>query len=198
MQTLLHIQSSLFGNEGQSSRLASEFTEQWLRQHPGARVIHRDLAAEPVPHLDLARFQAFTTSAPERTAAQQEVDAYSLALIQELQAADVIVLGVPMYNFSIPSQLHTWFDHVARGGITFRHSEAGPEGLLKDKQAHVFITRGGVYGEGHVQTQYLRQFLGFLGIEDLRFVHAEGLALAKLRNDSLAQARRSIDSLLAA
>lgn len=197
MATLLKIQSSLFNGKGQSSALAGQLAERWLSQHPGGKIITRDLAADPVPHLDLERFQAFITAPDERTPEQQQVVAYSDVLIDELKNADVIVLAVPMYNFSVPSVLRSYFDHIARAGITFRYTANGPEGLIQGKKAYVFITRGGVYGEDHSQTLYLRQFLGFIGITDVEIIHAEGLAMnenAKLK--SLTEAQGKITQLL--
>lgn len=199
MATLLKIQSSLFNGQGQSSALASQFAGRWLAQNPGGKVITRDLAADPVPHLDLERFQAFIAAPNERTPAQQQAVEYSDALIDELKNADVIVLAVPMYNFSVPSVLRAYFDHIARAGVTFHYTANGPEGLIKGKKAYVFITRGGVYGEDHSQTQYLRQFLGFIGITDVEIIHVEGLAMnegAKLK--SLTEAQGKITQLLAA
>src|SRR5690606_30990602 len=160
MSTLLKIQSSLFHGQGQASTLANAFVEKWQAQHPEGTVISRDLAEEPVPHLSLARFQAFTTAPDERTDEQRQVVAYSDTLIEELKNADVIVFGIPMYNFNVPSTLHTYFDHIARAGVTFRYTEKGPEGLIKGKKAYAFISRGGVYGEDHSQTSFIRQFLG--------------------------------------
>jgi FMN-dependent NADH-azoreductase len=199
MTTLLKIQTSLFKSQGQSSVLADRFAERWFAQHSDGKIISRDLAADPVPHLSLERFQAFITAPGERTPEQQDAVAYSDTLIEELKSADVIVLGVPMYNYSVPSVLRAYFDHIARAGVTFRYTANGPEGLLQGKKAYVFITRGGVHGEEHSQTQYLRQFLGFLGITDVEIVHAEGLALnegAKLK--SLSEAQGRISQLLAA
>lgn len=199
MATLLKIQSSLFGNQGQSSTLINRFAERWLAQHPGGSIINRDLAAEPVPHLDLERFQAFITAPNERSPEQQQTVAYSDALIAELKSADVIVLGVPMYNFSVPSVLRAYFDHVARAGVTFSYTANGPEGLIKGKKAYVFITRGGVHGAEHTQTKYLREFLGFIGIADVEIIHAEGLSLnADSRLKSLNEAQGKISQLLAA
>lgn len=198
MKTLLKIQSSLFGNGGQSSQLADGFAADWLKANPEGRIITRDLATDPIPHLDAARFQALVTKPQERSAAQREVADFSDALIAELQAADVILLGVPMYNFSVPSTLRAYFDHIARAGITFRYTAAGPEGLVRGKRAYVFITRGGVHGVDHSQTAYLRQFLGFIGITDAEFIHAEGLAIdAGTREKSLATARHAIAKLTA-
>lgn len=176
MAKLLKIQTSLFRKDGQSSQLTDQFAEQWLAANPGGEIATRDLAAEPVPHLTLERFQSFASDAAERTAEQQAVVDYSDALIDEIRSADVLVFGIPMYNFSIPSSLHAYFDHIARAGVTFRYTENGPEGLLNGKKAHVVITRGGVYGDDHPQTNFIRQFLGFVGIDDVAFVHAEGLA----------------------
>ena len=179
MAQLLKIQTSLFQNDGQSSQLAEAFASQWLANNPGARIVSRDLAAEPTPHLDLARFQAFTTPAEERTDEQRAVAEYSDQLIEEIKAADVLVLGIPMYNFSVPSTLSTYFDHIARAGITFNYTPNGPQGLLTGKKAYVFITRGGLYGEDHAQSAYVRQFLGFIGITDVEIIHAEGLAMSE-------------------
>ncbi|HEX7027962.1 MAG TPA: FMN-dependent NADH-azoreductase [Gammaproteobacteria bacterium] len=199
MATLLSIHSSMFNSGGQSSVLADRFAERWLARNPQGKIISRDLSADPVPHLDAERFQAFLTAANERTPAQRQVVAYSDALIDELKNADVIILGVPMYNFSVPSVLRAYFDHIARAGVTFHYTANGPEGLIKGKKAYVFITRGGVYGEEHSQTSYLRQFLGFIGITDVEFVHAEGLALNEsVKLGNLAAAGEKIAQLLAA
>jgi FMN-dependent NADH-azoreductase len=179
MKTLLQIQSSLFNGSGQSSTLSREFVEAWSAAHPGSRVIKRDLAADPVPHLTAERFQAFLAAPAARTPEQQAIAGYSDALIEELRAADVIVIGLPMYNFGVPSTLKAYFDHVARAGITFRYTEKGPQGLLTGKKVYVFATRGGLY-EGSpldTQTAYVRDFLRFLGLDDVEFVYAEGLAM---------------------
>ncbi|WP_237061496.1 MULTISPECIES: FMN-dependent NADH-azoreductase [Microbulbifer] len=198
MTRLLKIKASLFNNDGQSSQLVDAYADKWLQEHSGATVTERNLADEPVPHLDQARFGAFTTAPEERNDAQSDVAAYSDQLIGEVQEADILVLGVPMYNFSVPSTLSAYFDHIARAGITFRYTANGPEGLLKGKKAVVFITRGGVYGQDHAQTAYLRQFLGFIGIEDVEFVHAEGLAMGDdSRDGALNAARERITELAA-
>ncbi|SHE57198.1 FMN-dependent NADH-azoreductase [Microbulbifer donghaiensis] len=192
MAKLLKIQTSMFQNDGQSSQLAEQYTKNWQARNPDGQVISRDLAAEPVPHLDLGRFQSFITAAEERTAEQKAVVSYSDALIEEIASADVLVLGIPMYNFSVPSTLRAYFDHIARAGVTFQYTPEGPEGLLKGKKAVVFITRGGYYGEDHSQTAFVRQFLGFIGITDVEVVHAEGLAVSDEAKDhalNAAQAR---------
>lgn len=199
MSTLLKVQSSLFNGQGQSSALINRFVESWQAQNPDGEVISRNLAEDPVPHLNLARFEAFATEPAKLTEAQRDVVAHSNALIEELTSADVILLGVPMYNFNIPSTLHAYFDHIARAGVTFRYSENGAEGLIKGKKAYVFITRGGVYGEDHSQTSFVRQFLGFIGITDVEFIHAEGLALSDgAKEENLVAAELRITQLVSA
>lgn len=195
-KTLLNIRTSLYGANGQSSLLADRFIADWLARNPGGRVITRDLAAQPVPHLTAEEFQAFGVQPDARTAQQQAAVAYSDALIDELASADTLVLAVPMYNFSVPSTLRAYFDHVARAGVTFRYTSSGPQGLLTGRHAYVFITRGGVYPESaDTQTPYLRQFLGFIGIES-HFVHAEGLAMGEAsRERGLAAASSAIADL---
>jgi len=195
MKTILHLTSSIFGEGGQSSRLAEEFVAAQL----GARVIERDLARDPVPHLDAGRFGAFLSKPEGRTPAQQQVLDESDALIAELRAADTIVLGLPMYNFGVPSQLKAWFDHVARAGATFKYTDKGSVGLLTGKQAYVFAARGGLYAgtPKDTQTAYVRDFLAFLGITDVKFVYAEGLAISEAsKRESLAAARDALRALV--
>ena len=198
MSTLLQINASLAGANGQSSRLAQRFVADWQARHPEGRVITRDLASDPVPHLTAERFQAFLSQPEARTDEQRAVSEYSDALIEEIKSADTIVFAVPMYNFSVPSTLRAYFDHIARAGVTFRYTASGPEGLLKGKKAYVFITRGGFYADAaDTQTPYLKQFLGFIGLTDVSFVFAEGMGMGEeSREKSLAQAHNAIGELL--
>lgn len=198
MKTLLQINSSLFGNGGQSSQLAERFVAAWREANPDGTVIVRDLAREPVPHLTAERFAAFLAKPEERTAEQQAVAACSDGLIAELKRADVVVLGLPMYNFGVPSTLKAYFDHVARAGVTFRYTENGPVGLLTGKKVYVLAARGGIYAGTARDTQsaYVRNFLSFLGMDDVEFVYAEGLAIgetAKVRG--LGRAHAEIDRI---
>lgn len=197
MKTLLQIRASLFGTTGQSSVLADRFVQKWLRENPKGRVITRDLAPGALPALTAERYRAFNTDADRRTPQQRAEVALSDRLVAELAAADVIVLAAPMYNFSVPAALRDYFDHVARAGVTFRYTEAGPEGLLKGKKTYVLITRGGSYAGGaDTQVPYLKQFLGFIGLTDVEFVLAEGLAMGdELRERSLREAGLRIDGL---
>ena len=197
MKTLLQIQSSMFESAGQSSVLAAQFVKQW-REATGGAVIARDVGREPVPHLTAERFQALLAKPAERSAEQQAVAGFSDTLVDELKRADVIVLGLPMYNFGIPSTLKAYFDHVARSGVTFRYTEKGPQGLLTGKKAYVFAARGGLYAGTPLDTQtsYVRDFLRFLGIDDVEFIYAEGLAMGDApKAEALARAQAAIRAL---
>lgn len=198
MKTILQINSSLSSANGLSSRLAHDVVDELRALHPEAKLVVRDLAREPVPHLDAERFGAFLAKPEARTPAQQSVVRYSDALIDELRRADAIVLGLPMYNFGVPSQLKAWFDHIARAGVTFKYTEKGPVGLLTGKKAYVLATRGGRYARtpADTQTRYVRDFLAFLGITDVEFVYAEGLAISEAsRDEALAAAQAVIRRL---
>ena len=197
MKTILQVNASILSNEGQSTRLANEFVAQLAAD----KVVTRDLARDPVPHLDAARFTAFITTKEKRTSEQEQFVAYSDKLIDELKKADVIVLGLPMYNFGVPSTLKAYFDHIARAGVTFRYTEKGPVGLLTGKKAYVFAARGGIYQGTPRDTQspYVRDFLAFLGITDVEFVYAEGLAISEAsKTAALAKARESLQNLVPA
>ncbi|HET7731730.1 MAG TPA: FMN-dependent NADH-azoreductase [Usitatibacter sp.] len=199
MKNLLQIQASMFEAGGQSSRLAAEFVDAW-RARTGGTVVVRDIGREPVPHLTAERFQALLAKPEERTPSQQAVAGFSDTLIAELRRADVIVLGLPLYNFGVPSTLKAYFDHIARSGVTFRYTEKGPEGLLTGKKAYVLAARGGLYQGTPLDTQtpYVRDFLRFVGIADVEFVYAEGLAMGDAARDrSLAQARAAIAAIAA-
>lgn len=199
MTTVLKIQASLFGDQGQSSQLADRFIDGLRRRDGALRVVTRDLNADPLPPLTLERFQAFGTPDAELDDAQRAAVRDSDALVDELRAADIVVLAVPMYNFTIPAALHNYFDHIARAGVTFRYTAHGPEGLLKGKRTHVFAARGGQHGDDHSQSLFLRQFLGFIGLEDATFVYAEGLAMGEqTREQGLDAARAQIEALLPA
>lgn len=194
---ILQIKSSLFGDDGQSSRLANEFVAALLERNPGAKLVVRDLVRDPVPHLDPARLAAF--GAKEPSPAQRAVLAESDTLIEELRQADRLVIGLPMYNFGVPSQLKAWYDHVARAGLTFRYTEKGPQGLLTGKKATIFATRGGEYAASgnDWQAEFVRVIFGFIGITDVEFVLAEGLALSEAsRAASLAKARGALRRLI--
>ena len=200
MKTLLQLNTSLFSTGGQSSQLADQFVVAWRANNADARVITRDLASKPLPHLDAERFLAYTASAEERSPKQRALVAESDVLIDEIRQAELIVLGLPMYNFGIPSTLKAYFDHIARAGVTFRYTAKGPEGLLGGRKAYVFAARGGLYAgtPRDSQTTYVSDFLAFVGISDVEFVYAEGLNMGEPRKQAaLAGARQRLHELAA-
>lgn len=198
MSNVLLIHSSVFGEKSQSLALARDF----LKRYPHRSLVERALSPQTMPHLDGETFAAMGAPADALTGAQRTAVVLSDTLIVELEAADTIVFALPMYNFSIPSTLKAWIDHVARRGRTFRYSEQGPEGLLKGKKVFVLVARGGVYSKGSpsaafdFQEPYLRAVLGFIGLTDVTFIHLEGLAMGPQAADaSRAKALAEIDRL---
>ena len=200
MSKLLHIKASVFGDEGQSSQLAARYIDQWQQRTLGNEVIVRDLVGDSVPHLDGAVVGAFFTPEEQRSAEQRAIVDFSDTLIKEIQDADEVVLGLPLYNFGVPSQMKAYFDHLARAGVTFKYNETGPVGLLEDKPVRVFATRGGLYkdtGMDH-QVPFLKQFLSFIGLNNVEVIYAEGLSMEEVKEDALAKAREEVDQLVSA
>ena len=197
---ILQINASARSNGANSTRLADAIAQRLVARDPQAVLTVRDLAAEPHPVLDEPALGALFTAADQRTPEQAARVALDDALIAQVQGADVIVLGVPMYNFGVPVQLKTWIDAIARAGVTFRYTAEGPEGLLKGKTVYVALARGGLYRDTPADSQvpYLKSVLAFLGMTDVRFVYAEGLALgADSANRAFAQAEAEIEAALA-
>jgi FMN-dependent NADH-azoreductase len=178
---ILQINASARREGANSTRIADAIVARLQTANPGARLTLRDLAVTPQPVLDEAALGALFTPAEQRTAEQAARVALDDALIAEVQAADVIVLGVPMYNFGVPAQLKNWIDAIARNGVTFRYTANGPEGLLKGRKVYAGLARGGRYRgtEADSQVPYLRTVLGFLGMTDVQFVYAEGLNMGE-------------------
>ncbi|CNE19325.1 FMN-dependent NADH-azoreductase [Yersinia mollaretii] len=178
MSKVLVLKSSILATYSQSNQLADFFVEQWQAAHAGDEITVRDLAAQPIPVLDGELVGALRPSDAALTPRQQEALALSDELIAELQANDVIVMAAPMYNFNIPTQLKNYFDLIARAGVTFRYTEKGPEGLITGKRAIILTSRGGIHKDtpSDLVVPYLRLFLGFIGITDVEFVFAEGIA----------------------
>jgi FMN-dependent NADH-azoreductase len=179
MTNVLIVDSAATGDASVSRRLTGEL-EAILRGRGPVRIVRRDVGTHPVPHLTAATTPAIRGAEAETDAARDAI-ALSDEMIAELKAADIVVIGAPMYNFGMPSTLKAWFDHVLRAGITFRYSEAGPEGLLKGKKAIVVESRAGLYSTGpsaimDSQEPHLRTLLGFMGMDDVAFVRAEKLA----------------------
>lgn len=201
IMNILQINSSVRADASHSSRLANELVQRLLAATPDARLNLRDLGRTPQPMLDEAALGALFTPADQRTAAQAARVAMDDALIAEIQAADTLVLAAPMYNFAVPAQLKNWIDAISRAQVTFRYTANGPEGLLTGKKAYVVLTRGGVHRNmpSDTQTPYLQTFLGFLGITDVEFIYAEGLAMGPdAEQAAFSAATRQIEELIAA
>jgi len=185
--SVLHIDSSIFGEAGVSNQLGKTLIQELEKLDDSLSITHRDLSQTPVPHFD-----ADTIG---RLGAGEEPLADTL--IAELQAAELVIIGAPMYNFAIPSSLKAWFDHVARAGVTFKYTENGPVGLLTGKKVIVITSRGGVHRDSPTDTQtpYLKTMLGFLGMDDVTFVYAEGLNLSGgVREEAIAKAEAALAS----
>lgn len=204
MTKILHINSSVRNNDSISRKVTSDFVAKWKAKDAQTTVVERDLAINPPPHLNEKTLGAFFTAPDQRTAEQNEIAKLSETLVQELFDADVIVIGAPMYNFSITSGLKAWIDQVARAGITFKYGENGPVGLVNGKKVYVFTARGGVYSHGPAAAMdfhetYLRAVLGFIGLKDVTFIHSEGLSMGAVGVEkALEQTNKAINELLPA
>jgi FMN-dependent NADH-azoreductase len=200
---LLHVDSSILGHGSVSRTLSAEVVAAQRANDPGIEVTYRDLATDPVDHLTGLHLAALQGAAPADPAVQRDVAA-GLAALDEFLAADIVVVGAPMYNFGIPSQLKAWIDRVAVAGKTFRYTAEGPEGLAGRKKVIVASSRGGFYGPGtpsadmEHQESYLRAVFGFFGITEITFVRAEGVALgAEARAKAIDVARGEVIRLAA-
>ncbi|NRR29712.1 NAD(P)H-dependent oxidoreductase [Oxalobacteraceae bacterium] len=196
---ILQINSSARSTGSESTRLADAIVAKVSAKAGNANVVRRDLASAPHPVIDEATLQALFTPAEQRNAEQQARVALDDALIAQVQAADVIVIGAPMYNFGITAQLKSWFDAIARAGVTFKYGPTGPIGLLGDKKVYVALSRGGLHrgGPSDVQVPHVTTFLNFLGLTDIQYVYAESMgmgpdAVAKAQ----AEANAEIDAVL--
>ena len=200
---ILQLKTSIFDgtdNQGVSSQLSDELVAGLLKDDSEASVAVRDFSSDPVPYLDGAWLQALSTPAESRTEEQQRKVAWSDAAIAELQQADTLVIGAPMYNFSVPAMLKSWTDHVARAGVTFKYTDQGSVGLLQNKKVYVVVSTGGLHAEGvtDFMRPYLRTILGFLGLSDITVIVADGLNMGEEpRDKGLSQARQTIAGILA-
>ncbi|MEH6349240.1 FMN-dependent NADH-azoreductase [Pseudomonas sp. 3JA] len=199
---LLHIDSSILGDNSASRQLSREVVEAWKAAEPGITVTYRDLAADAISHFSAQTLVAAGTSAELRDAALKYEADLSTETMAEFQAADALVIAAPMYNFSIPTQLKAWIDRIAVAGQTFRYTEAGFEGLCGGKKLVIVSTAGGLHAGqpssvGH--EEYLKVMFGFLGITDIEFVRAEGLAKGDdMRNKGMNEAQAQIGEQFAA
>jgi FMN-dependent NADH-azoreductase len=197
---LLHIDSSILGGNSASRVLSAAIADRLAQATPGLDIVYRDLSAKPLSHLSGEHFAARQGIVPESPAIQNDIAA-SEAVLDEFLGADVVVIGAPMYNFGIPSQLKAWIDRIAVAGKTFRYGAAGPEGLAGNKRVVIAVSRGGLYGAGmpaaaleHVES-YLRGVFGFLGVTDLEIVVAEGLGIPEQRDKAMQGALQAVTQL---
>lgn len=201
MSSILLVTSSPRGEASHSTRVASDLAERLLAARPGATLVRRDLAGDPLPHIGADFATGLGTPAEQRSPAQARAVAASDAAVDELLAADTVVLATGMINFGIASTLKAWFDHVARAGRTFRYTENGPEGLAGNRKVYLVIASGGVYSDGPAApldhaVPYVTSILGFLGMTDVEIVRVEGVALgAEAEQAALERARAAVSGL---
>lgn len=198
-KTVLHIDSSIRGNDSDSRSLSRQFINQWRVARPADRIQERDIVTNALPHIDAILLSGLLTNEADRNDAMIEALSRVETLVNEFLEADVIVVGAPMYNFGIPSTLKAWIDHIAQAGRTFKYTENGPEGMAKGKSVYILSTRGGVYDNSPMdhQVAYLKTVFAFLGIEDIQVIQAEGLNLSPVsRGRSLAAANAQIIELV--
>ena len=197
---LLHIDSSILGDNSASRQLSGEVVKTWQAAEPGVVVTYRDLAADAISHFSATTLVAAGTAAELRNAAQQHEAELSAQALAEFIAADAVVIAAPMYNFTIPTQLKAWIDRIAVAGQTFRYTEAGPEGLCGGKKVVIVSTSGGLHAgqaTGVAHEEYLKVLFGFIGITDLEFVRAHGLAYGdEVRTKAMSDAHTQISEQL--
>jgi len=197
MKKILNVISSARGAASNSTQLASAIVEKLAEQYPGSTVKLRDLVERHYPHLEESHLNAFFAPAENATPEYKEAIQHSNEAIEEVFEADIIVIGVPIYNFHIPSALKAWLDHVVRAGKTFSYQTGRPEGLVKDKKVYLAIASGGVYSDGPMKTYdfaepYLRMILGFIGITDVTAFRVEGTNVPDLKETAM---QKGIDSI---
>lgn len=198
MKNVLTINTSLSGEQSKSNQLVQQFVTKW-KSNDDISVVSRDLNSDNLPHLSGEEMQAWMTQDDQRTPEQRALANISDSYVEEIQQADTIIVGMPMYNFGVPSVFKAWIDRIARAGMTFRYTENGPQGLLEGKKVYVLATRGGIYAgtPKDTQTQYIKDVFAFVGITDVEFIYAEGLAMAEPPvSNNLSQAEEKIVELI--
>ncbi|WP_370898302.1 FMN-dependent NADH-azoreductase [Chryseobacterium gossypii] len=197
MTSILNIRTSINGENSASNKLSEVVINQLLEKDPDAKVVIRDLASNPIPHLEIHHFTAFGIADEEKNDAQREASRYSDEALKEVQEADIIVIGVPFYNFSFPSTLKSWIDHIAVAGKTFSYADGTPKGLLQNKKVYLNFAIGGVYENKEIidNTEfYLRALLGFIGITDVEVFRSEGMAIPPMREENLSKTLSEIEA----
>jgi FMN-dependent NADH-azoreductase len=197
MKRILHIISSPRGEASMSIKLGNAIIEKIKAEYPGSTVKESNLITQQFPHLEEAHLASFFTPAESRTPANIEAIKHSDEAIQEIRDADIVVIGAPLYNFSIHSSLKAWIDHIVRSGVTFKYDENGPEGLLKGKKVYIALASGWVYSDGPMQSfdfvePYLKHILSFIGLADISVFRVEGSAIPGIQDTALEKGISSI------
>jgi FMN-dependent NADH-azoreductase len=200
MKKILHITSSLNNQGSFSNKLSQAIIDKLSNDFPHSTVMKRDLMESTVPHLSAAEFEAFRVLPENRTQQQTSAVKISDDFIDELLDSDIIVIGVPLYNFGIPSVLKAWLDHIIRSGITFKYTEQGVQGLLQNKKVYLAISSGGVYSDGPMKNYdftepYLKAALGFIGLTDITTLRIEGIAIPDLAEAQIEKSMAAVNSL---
>ncbi|REC62182.1 FMN-dependent NADH-azoreductase [Chryseobacterium pennae] len=200
MTTILNIKTSINGENSASNQLSEVVINQLLEIHPDSKVMVRDLASDPIPHMQTTHFLSFEIPHEERNNEQKEASKYSDQALKEIEEADILVIGVPFYNFSFPSTLKSWIDHISIPGKTFSYAGGVLKGLLKNKKVYLNFAIGGVYEDKGIIDQmesYLRTLLGFIGITDIEVFRSEGMSLPEIREENLSKTVAEIETVLA-
>lgn len=199
MANILNIQTSISGENSVSNKLSQAVINQLLDKDPNSKVIIRDLALNPIPHLEIHHFSASRIPDEERNDEQKEASKYSDESLKEIQEADIIVIGVPFYNFTFPSTLKSWIDSIAVAGKTFSYADGTPKGLLQNKKLFLNFAIGGVYENGLIENMehYLRTLFGFIGITDVEVFKSQGMMVPQLKEENFSKAVAAIETALA-
>lgn len=197
MKNILYIKSSIQGANSYSNKLGDAIVQKVIAKYPGSSILELNLPEINIPHLDTQTLMAFFTPQEQLTESQRDAIKLSDVLVQQLTGSDIVVIGAPLYNFSIPTTLKAWIDHITRAGITFGYGENGPIGLVTGKKVYIAVSSGGIYSEGPGKENdfvvpYLKSFLGFLGMTDVTAVRAEGLKVPGVQEHAMEKAVESI------
>ncbi|MDQ0594636.1 FMN-dependent NADH-azoreductase [Chryseobacterium ginsenosidimutans] len=198
MANILNIQSSISGENSVSNKLSQAVINQLLKKNPDSKVVVRDLASNPIPHLEIHHFSAARIADEEKNDEQKEASKYSDESLQQIQEADIIVIGVPFYNFTFPSTLKSWIDSIAVAGKTFSYADGTPKGLLQNKKLYLNFAVGGVYENGLIENMehYLKTLFAFMGITDVEVFQSQGLMVPQLKDENLAKTVAKIEELV--
>lgn len=198
MANILNIKTSITGENSVSNQLSQAVIHQLLEKNPESKVVVRDLALEPIPHLEIHHFNASRLTDEERSEEQKEASKHSDQSLKEIQEADIIVIGVPFYNFTFPSTLKSWIDSISVAGKTFSYADGTPKGLLENKKIYLNVAAGGVYENGLIENMehYLRTLFGFIGITDVEVFISQGTMVPQLKEENFSKVVAKIEELV--